>query len=111
MNDLELVVQMEKIAEKAGEKVEEYSGVLGTAKGFIVETFGPNGLIAAYVVLAVIILIVVAKLGKITFSAVKYLVIPAVALAFLASLFLPYSFAAALPITVTLCSLFLLFKG
>jgi hypothetical protein len=29
----------------------------------------------------------------------------------LASLFSPYSFAAALPVSVTVCSLFLLYKG
>ena len=111
MNNLELLNQIEGYAEKATEKAGEYSGFLGEAKHFIVETFGPNGLIAAYIVLAAIILLLIMKLTKVTFSALKYLVIPAVGLAFLASLFLPMSFASALPVTVTVCSLFMLFKG
>jgi hypothetical protein len=106
-----LVAQARELVDEATVRAEEYSGVLGQAKGFIVEHFGQNGLIAAYIVLAVLILFIVSRLAKLTFSAVKYLVIPSVALAFLASFFLPFSFAAALPVSVTVCSLFLLFKG
>ncbi|MBD3258978.1 hypothetical protein GF377_11135 [candidate division GN15 bacterium] len=107
----ELASQVRRVADQASVKAEEYSGVLGTAQGWILDNFGQNGLYAAYIGAAVVILFLVAKLAKLTFSAVKYLVIPALALAFLASLFTPFSFAAALPISVTVCSLFLLFKG
>ncbi len=107
----ELLSQVRALADQATVKADEYSGVLGTAKQYIVEQFGETGLIATYSALAVLVLFIVSKLAKLTMSAVKYLVIPAVALAFLASLFLPYSFAAALPVSVTVCSLFLLFKG
>jgi hypothetical protein len=103
--------QAKALADQASVKAEEYSGILGTAREFIVEHFGETGLIATYIALAVLVLFVVSRLAKLTFSAVKYLVIPALALAFLASLFLPYSFAAALPVSVTVCSLFLLFRG
>ena len=107
----ELVSQVKAIAEDASVKAEEYSGVLGEAKRYIVDNFGPNGLIATYIVLAVLVLFIVSRLAKLTFSTVKFLVIPAVGLAFLASVFLSISFAAALPASVTVCSLFLLFKG
>ena len=111
MSTPELISQAKELADEAAVRAEEYSGVFGQVKGFIVEHFGQSGLIAAYIVLAVLILFVVSRLAKLTFSAVKYLVVPSVALAFLASFFLPYSFAAALPVSVTVCSLFLLFKG
>ena len=111
MLTLEMLNQVKQIANEAGAKAHEYSGILGSAKGFIISHFGQNGLYAAYIGAAVIVLFLVSRLTKLTFSAIKYLVIPAVALAFLASLFLPFSFAAALPISVTVCSLFLLFRG
>jgi len=111
MNNLALLGQVKDYAAKAGEKADEYSGIIGQAKGFIVENFGPNGLIAAYIVLAVIVLVLIMKLTKLTLSALKYLVVPAVGLAFLASLILPMSFPSALPVTVTVCSLFMLFKS
>lgn len=107
----ELLSQVKSLADQATARADEYSGGLDVAKAYIVEHFGETGLIATYIALAVLVLFIVSRLAKLTFSAVKYLVIPALALAFLASIFLPYSFAAALPVSVTVCSLFLLFKG
>ncbi len=111
MSDLTLIAQAQDLTDRAAAKVDEYSGIFGSVKGLIVEHFGSNGLIAAYIVLAVLILVIVSRLAKITFSTLKYLVIPATALAVLGSFVLPYSFAMLLPMTVTGCSLFLLFKG
>ena len=107
----ETIAQVKQFADDAAIKAEEYSGVLSTAKQFILDTFGQNGLYASYIVLAAVILFVVSKLAKLTFSTIKYLVIPSLALALVGSIFIPYSFAALLPVTVTVCSLFLLFKG
>ena len=107
----DLLSQVKRFTDEATVRAEEYSGVLGSAKGYIIDHFGQNGLYAAYIAAAVIVLFLVSRLAKLTFSAVKYLIIPSLALAFLASLFLPFSFAAALPISVTVCSLFLLFRG
>ncbi len=104
-------VQLRELSEQATARSEEYSGVLGSIKGMILEHFGPNGLIASYIVLAVLILVIVSRLARITFSTLKYLVVPAVALAAIGSFVLPYSFAMLLPVTVATCSLFLLFKG
>lgn len=107
----ELFSQVQLLADQASVKADEYSGVLGAARQYIVDHFGESGLLATYIALAVLVLFIVSKVAKLTLSAVKYLVIPAVALAFLASILSPYSFAAALPVSVTVCSLFLLFKG
>ena len=107
----ELLSQLKYAADQATVKAEEYSGVVGTIKEFIVERFGENGLIAAYILVTVLVLMLVSKVAKFTFSTVKFVVIPSVALAFAATLFLHCSFLVALPVTVTLCSLILLFKG
>lgn len=90
---------------------DDYGGLFGSLKATIIENFGQNGLYAAYVVLAVLILVVVSRLTKITFSTIKYLIIPSLALAFVVSLLTAYSFLGLLPVTVTVCSLVLLFKG
>ena len=84
---------------------------LAPLKAMILEQFGWPGLMAAYIAVGVIGLLVIWRLTKLTFAALKYLVIPAIGLALLVSMVSPYSFAAALPVTVTLCSLLLLAKG
>ncbi len=106
-----LLSQVQDFTESASVKAEEYSSLLGTVKGLIIEHFGQNGLIAAYITLAAVLVFVASRLAKITFSTIKFLVIPAVALAFIGSMFVPYSFFALLPVTVTVGSLLLLFKG
>lgn len=111
MSNFELLTQVQQIVESATESADEYSGVLGSIKEMIVSNFGQNGLIAAYIALAALVLFIVSRLAKLTFSTLKYLILPAVALAFVGTLVLPYSFVAMLPVTVTVCSLVLLFKG
>ncbi len=86
-------------------------GALETAREYILQRFGQNGLYAAYVALGVLGAVILYRLIKISLLAIKYLVVPAVVLALLASFILPYSFATVLPITVTLCSLVLLVKA
>lgn len=102
---------VQELAEKASDLLDEYLSVIGSVKSLIVEHFGHNGLIAAYIVLGVLTIVVVSRLVKITFATVKLLVIPSIVLAFVGSFFLPYSFFMLLPVTVTACSLLLLFKG
>lgn len=111
MPELNLLNQIKEMTESAGAKAEEYSGLLETIKGTIVEHSGENGLIAAYIATAAFLLFILSRLAKISFSTLKYLAIPAVALAFIGSLVIPYSFFTLLPVTVTGCSLVLLFKG
>src|SRR5512138_2977595 len=84
---------------------------LTPVKQMILDQFGWPGLMATYIAVGVILLLVLWRIAKLTFATVKYLVVPALALAFVVSLVSPYSFAAALPVTVTVCSLILLAKG
>ncbi|MEW6410848.1 MAG: hypothetical protein AB1483_00080 [Candidatus Zixiibacteriota bacterium] len=111
MSNGDLLMQAKALADDAARRIDEYSGVVGSVQRVIVEHFGQNGLYAAYVVVAALILLVAAKLAKITFSTLKYVVVPSLALAFLGTFFVPYSFTSLLPVTVTCCSLVLLFKG
>ena len=111
MLNKELLSKIQDFTESATTKADEYSGVIGQLRSLIVEHFGENGLIAAYIALTALLIFIVSKLAKITFSTLKFLVIPAVALAFIGSFFVPYSFFALLPVTVTAGSVILLFKG
>jgi hypothetical protein len=107
----DLYIRARDIIDDVSARADEYSGVVGSAKEFISETFGQSGLIACYVILTVLSVLLISKVARLAFSAVKFLVIPSLALAFLAALVLKVPFATALPVTVTGCSLFLLFKG
>ena len=109
--DRDLLTTVQETISDVTAKADEYTGFLGSIKAMIVDHFGQNGLIAAYIALAALVLLVVTRLTKITFSTLKYLVVPAVAIAFIGSYFLPISFIALLPITVAFCSVVLLFKG
>lgn len=111
MPKAEMLQQAKELADQATAKANEYSGVFGQAKHWIVAHFGENGLLAAYVALGVIALVLVLRVAKTSFNALKYLALPALILAGLASYFWNIDFAVSLPVTVTACSLLLLFKG
>jgi hypothetical protein len=87
------------------------SGPALQLKSWIVERFGANGLIAATIVTGVFVFFLIVQFVRLLISTVKYLVVPAIVLAFIATLLLPVSFYSALPVTATICSVFLLFKG
>jgi hypothetical protein len=93
------------------ENTASFAAFLGNARDYILLHFGQNGLYAAYIAGGVLGIVIVYRVVKITLLAIKYVVVPSLVLAFLASLVLPYSFAAALPVTLTFCSLFLLVKA
>ncbi|MBD3402311.1 hypothetical protein GF420_05405 [candidate division GN15 bacterium] len=111
MFDREVIEQARAVADQAAVKAGEYNGTLGEIKHWIVEHFGENGLLAAYIAGGVVLIVLLSRVAKLGFSALKYLVVPSVVLAGLASYFMGLSFAVALPVTVTICSLVLLFKG
>lgn len=111
MFDNNLRAQLKDLTESVSAKAEEYSSYIEIIQQTIVSHFGENGLTAFYIMMAALILFVASRLAKITFSTVKYLVLPALVLAFIGSYFVPYSFVALLPVTVTASSLLLLFKG
>lgn len=102
---------VQQIMESLWDKFLVFVDGLGPIRESIVAHFGQTGLIATYIALGVVALLVLHRLLKITFAALKYLVVPSIVLAFVGTLILPYSFVFLLPITVSLCSLVLLFKA
>ncbi len=107
----ELLTQIQDVAERASVSVSEYGTVMSQIQQYILDNFGPKGLYAAYISIAAIGILIFWKMVKLSFAALKYMVLPAVAIAFVGSFFLPYTFSTLLPVTVTGCSLVLLFKA
>jgi hypothetical protein len=107
------------VTDKVADKVAEIAGVDSSVlsqhfeglKAYIIENFGESGLYASYIAVAAISVFVLSKLFKISFSILKLVVVPSVALAFLAAFFLPQNFFHFLPVTVSLFSVLLLFRG
>lgn len=102
---------VEKVADFSGVDSSVVSQYFEAVKAWIVERFGESGLYAAYIATAAIVIFVLSKLFKISFSILKLVVVPSVALAFAATFFLPYNFFYFLPVTVSLFSVLLLFRG
>ncbi len=102
---------VKQIMESLWDKILAFVDGLGPIRETILTHFGQTGLIATYIALGVIAILVIHRLLKITFAALKYLVVPSIVLAYVGTLILPYSFVFLLPITVSLCSLVLLFKA
>lgn len=92
-------------------KAEHLAQSLAPIKAYVLSHYGDNGLMAAYIVLGVTAVLLVYRLLQLTFSAVKYVVLPSVALAFLGSIVSPLSFTVLLPATVAVCAIVFLFKG
>jgi hypothetical protein len=87
------------------------AGPILELKNWILLHFGSNGLIAALIISGVLLFYLIIQIVRLAIATLKYLVLPAIALAFLATLILPVSFYAALPVTAVLCSIFLIFKA
>jgi hypothetical protein len=107
----ELLTKARSVAETVTNSSGDVAGILAIARDWILQNFGTNGLYAAYLVGFVLAVFVLSKAVKITFAMLKYLVVPGFGLALVGSFVLPYSFFFLLPITITGCSLLLLFKG
>jgi hypothetical protein len=87
------------------------TGLLGQAVQFIQSHFGTLGLFAFIVLSLSILALIVAKLLKIAFDVLRYVIVPSVVVAFIATFFLPYSFVNILPVPVGLFSVVLIIKG
>ncbi|MDH3892546.1 MAG: hypothetical protein OEV49_15885 [candidate division Zixibacteria bacterium] len=111
MSKANLLAQLSDLGDRAAAEADSVTGGLGSIKALILDYFGPNGLTAAYIVAAVLALVLVWRLVKIGFDALKYVVIPSVALAAVGSFVLGSPFVSLLPVTVVGCSLIMLFKG
>ena len=111
MPSSEFFAQLKEIFESISDAASGYSGVLAQVQQFLFDQFGQPGVYAAYISAAAIGILFMWKMVKLSFSAMKYMVLPAVALAFVGTFFLPYSFTTLLPVTASGCSIFLMFKG
>jgi threonine/homoserine efflux transporter RhtA len=109
--EMDMLTGLGQTLDDLSAKVGAFTGVIGSIRELIFTHFGQPGVVAAYIVVAALTLVILSRLVRIAFATIKYVVIPGIALAFIASFFLPYSFSSLLPVTVTVGSLILLFKG
>ena len=100
-----------EIIQQAFTQVSEPSGLIDVGRQFIEEKFGTAGLIAAALLLVSIVGLLLSKITKLSFNLVRFVVIPSVAITFVATYFLPYSFVYILPVTVAFFSVVLMVKG
>jgi len=100
-----------EIIQQAFSQVNEPSGLIEVGRQFIEEKFGTAGLIAAALLLVSIVGLLLSKITKLSFNLVRFVVIPSVAITFVATYFLPYSFVYILPVTVAFFSVVLMVKG
>lgn len=100
-----------EIIQQAFSQVNEPSGLIDVGRQFIEEKFGTAGLIAAALLLVSIVGLLLSKITKLSFNLVRFVVIPSVAITFVATYFLPYSFVYILPVTVAFFSVVLMVKG
>ena len=87
------------------------SGLLGTGAEYIQNEFGVLGVAAAVILTVSILALVIGKLLMILFNVLRYVLIPSVVVAFIATFFLPYSFVNILPAAVAIFSMVLIVKG
>jgi hypothetical protein len=87
------------------------TGFITAGRQFIQSRFGIPGLIAAAILLLSVIAILTMKIVKISFDILRYVVVPSVAITFVATYFLPYSFTYILPVTVAFFSIVLIVKS
>jgi len=80
-------------------------------KLLILDKFGTPGLIAATLLILSAVVLLLLKVMKISFDVIRYVLIPATAITFVATYFLPFSFVYILPVSVSLFSVVLLVKG
>ncbi len=99
------------ILQQAASQINEPSGLIDVARHFIEERFGTAGIIAAALLLVSIVGLILGKVTKLSFNLVRFVVIPSVAITFIATYFLPYSFVYILPVTVAFFSVVLMVKG
>ena len=87
------------------------SGLLGNGLQYVRSHFGTPGVIAAAVLSLSILGLVAAKISKIVFYILRYVVLPSVVVTFIATFFLPYSFVNILPAAVAVFSVVLIVRG
>ena len=76
---------LEKLWGYVSQVLNECLGVFESMRELIIEHFGHNGLVAAYIVLTVMAVVLISRLAKISLATVKYLIVPALAFVMRAS--------------------------
>jgi hypothetical protein len=102
---------LNEIIQQAASQVGNPSDLITIGRQFVEERFGTPGVIAAALLVVSIVGLFLSKVTKLSFNIVKYIVVPSVALTFVATYFLPYSFVYILPVTVAFFSVVLMVKG
>jgi hypothetical protein len=92
-------------------RIADPGSLLTTVRLFIQDKFGTPGLVAASIFLVSLAVVFLMKTIKISFDIIRYVAIPSVAVTFVATYFLPYSFIYILPVTVAFFSVVLIVKG
>lgn len=100
-----------EIIQQATSQLNDSSGLIDICRQFIEEKFGTAGVIAAALLIVSVVGLLLGKVTKLSFNLVRFVVIPAVAITFVATYFLPYSFVYILPVTVAFFSVVLMVKG
>ena len=85
--------------------------LLGTGVRLIQSHFGTPGVIAAAILGLSVVGIIAAKLLRIAFDILRYVVVPAAGITFIATLFLPFSYVTILPAAVALFSIILILRA
>nr|MBN2276907.1 hypothetical protein [candidate division Zixibacteria bacterium] len=92
-------------------QITQPGGLFDSAKNYVEHEFGTAGLIAAAILLVSIAGLLLSKAVKVSFDIVRYVAVPSVAITFVATYFLPFSFVYILPVTVAFFSIFLIVRG
>ena len=100
-----------ELLQEASSHLNESQGLIDIGRQFIEEKFGTAGVIAAAILVVSIVGLLLGKVTKLSFNLVRFVVIPSVAVTFIATYFLPYSFVYILPVTVAFFSVVLMVKG
>ncbi len=93
-----------------GRTLADNQAFLDPVRQFIVAHFGQNGLYAAYLLTAAIVVMLLYKLVKLSFEIIFFVILPAAISAFVLTFVMPYSFVYLLPATAALFTMGLVLR-
>lgn len=99
------------VSEKLPELASNAGAFLQSAKQYVHQQYGQTGVTAMFIVGASVSVVLLGKLIKLAFAILKFVILPAVILSFIAVAVFDTTFANSFPIAAALCSVFLIFKS
>lgn len=81
------------------------------AHGYLIENFGQTATLAIYLAALALVLLALFRSVKFSFDLLRFVLVPTVAVSFLGSLLLSYSFLTIVPFAAIVFSTFLFLKG